>query len=114
MLQNKIATAQPVKVVAVDTQGAQGPTGYVDVLPLVTYVDGKGQAVQPVTLYHLPYSRIQGGKAALIIDPVPDDIGVAVFANLIAVMLQQGQQNHNNQVAYVNIASLMVFILVVS
>lgn len=80
MLQNKIATAQPVKVVAVDTQGAQGPTGYVDVLPLVTYVDGKGQAVQPVTLYHLPYSRVQGGKAALIIDPVPDDIGVAVFA----------------------------------
>lgn len=80
MLQSRIATASPVKVVGVNAQGAQGTGGYVDVLPLVTYIDGKGQTVQPVTLYHLPYCRVQGGRAALVIDPVIGDIGIAVFA----------------------------------
>lgn len=73
----QIATAVPCKVMAV----YKGNTaGYVDVLPLIGTTDGKGEYVAPVTLYHLPYSRIQGGAAALIIDPVIGDIGLAVFA----------------------------------
>lgn len=55
--------------------------GYVDVLPLVTGVSGKGEAIQPTTLYHLPYMRYHAGIAAVILDPVPGDIGLAVFAN---------------------------------
>lgn len=78
---NKISTAIPVKVVNVMAGGHGAATGYVDVLPLVTFVDGSGQAVQPVTLYHLPYSRVQGGIAALVIDPAPNDIGLAIFAH---------------------------------
>jgi hypothetical protein len=53
---------------------------YVDVLPLVTQISGKGEAVQPTTLYHLPYMRYHAGNAAVILDPVPGDIGLAVFA----------------------------------
>ena len=30
---------------------------YVDVLPLVTQISGKGEAIQPTTLYKLPYMR---------------------------------------------------------
>ncbi len=75
---NDISTAIPVKVVGV--QAGSGTVGYVDVLPLVTFVSGSYEAIQPVNLYHLPYSRIQGGRAALIIDPVIGDKGLAIFA----------------------------------
>lgn len=74
----EISTALPVKVVGV--QKGNGSVGYVDVLPLVTLISANDEAVEPVNLYHLPYSRIQGGKAALIIDPIEGDKGLAVFA----------------------------------
>lgn len=71
-------TALPVQVQAVYPGET---TGYVDVLPLVGTYDGKKEFVSSVTLYHLPYSRIQGGAAALIIDPVVGDKGLAVFCS---------------------------------
>ena len=74
-----VSTAIPVIVKGVQA-GGTGVVGYVDVLPLVTGVSGNNEAIQPVTLYHLPYFRLQGGKAAVICDPVIDDIGLAVFA----------------------------------
>jgi hypothetical protein len=54
--------------------------GYVDVLPLVTQVSGKDEAIAPTTLYHLPYMRYHAGIAAVILNPVIGDIGLAVFA----------------------------------
>jgi hypothetical protein len=54
--------------------------GYVDFLPLVTNISGKGEAIAPTTLYKLPYMRYHAGIAAVILDPVPGDIGLAVFA----------------------------------
>lgn len=54
--------------------------GYVDVLPLVTQVSGKDEAIAPTTLYHLPFMRYHAGVAAVILDPVVGDIGLAVFA----------------------------------
>lgn len=74
-----VSTAIPVVVKGVQAGGV-GVVGYVDVLPLVTNVSGSNEAVQPVTLYHLPYFRLQGGKAAIICDPEINDIGLAVFA----------------------------------
>lgn len=74
-----VSTAIPVIVKGVQAGGV-GVVGYVDVLPLVTNVSGSNEAVQPVTLYHLPYFRLQGGKAAIICDPEINDIGLAVFA----------------------------------
>lgn len=74
-----VSTAIPVIVKGVQAGGV-GAVGYVDVLPLVTNVSGSNEAVQPVTLYHLPYFRLQGGKAAIICDPEINDIGLAVFA----------------------------------
>lgn len=75
---SQMSIAVPVKVQAVYTGET---TGYVDVLPLVGTVNGKGEFVKPVTLYHLPYARVQGGNAALIIDPVIGDKGLAVFTD---------------------------------
>lgn len=73
-IRQQVNTCIICKVVARD--GA-----YVDVLPLVTGVSGKGEAVQPTTLYKLPYMRYHAGVAAVILDPVPGDIGLAVFAS---------------------------------
>lgn len=77
---NEISTAIPVKVVGVESGGANSVVGYVDVLPLVTLVSGDNKAVEPVNLYHLPYFRLQGGKVAIITDPIVGDKGLAIFA----------------------------------
>ena len=69
----QVHTAIPVKVQAVSGL-------FVDVLPLVSSVDGYGESVEPTTLFHLPVFRYHAGVAAVIVDPVPGDIGLAVFA----------------------------------
>lgn len=63
---------------------------YVDVLPLVTPVNGFGETVEPTTLFHLPYMRYQAGTAGIILDPVAGDIGLAVFAQKDCSNVVQG------------------------
>ena len=75
-----VNTAIPVIVTAVDAGGSGAATGYVTVKPLVCQVDGFGETLDPAELFRVPYARVQGGIAALVIDPVPGDIGLAVFA----------------------------------
>lgn len=75
-----VNTAIPVIVTAVDAGGSGAPTGYVTVKPLVCQVDGFGETLDPAELFRVPYARMQGGVAALVIDPVVGDVGLAVFA----------------------------------
>ena len=75
-----VNTAKVVKVVAAYPGGTDGPAGYVDILPLVCELDADGNVLSPTTIYHVPYFRLQAGVAAVVIDPVPGDIGVAVIA----------------------------------
>ena len=79
IIDNEVSTAVPVKVEAVHDKGATSPTGRVDVLPLVCSIDAEGNTIDPTILYNVPYSRVQGGVAAIVIDPVPGDIGLCVF-----------------------------------
>lgn len=79
----KVHTAIPVKVQAVNGL-------FVDVLPMVSNVDGYGQAVEPTTIYHLPVFRYHAGVAAFIVDPVVGDIGLAVFAQADSSNVQEG------------------------
>jgi hypothetical protein len=76
---------------AVYSGGADSLGGYVDVMPLVCQIDNFHNTLSPYTLYHLPYSRIQGGIAALVIDPQPGDIGLAVFAKRDSSRVKPGQ-----------------------
>lgn len=87
-------TAMPVKVLAVQT-GDIGPSGTVDVLPLVNQVDGAGQATPHGTVHGLPYFRVAAGASAVILDPVVGDIGLAVFASrdVSAVKATRDQAN---------------------
>jgi hypothetical protein len=77
----RINTATLVQVKSVTNNGGVSPVGSVDVLPLINQVDGAGNPTEHVTVYGLPYVRIQGGTNAVIIDPKVGDIGVAVFAS---------------------------------
>lgn len=79
MLMGEMATAALVQVQAVYPD--EGPLGAVDVLPLVSQIDGRGQATPHGTLFGLPYFRPQGGSSAVILTPEPGDIGLALFAS---------------------------------
>jgi hypothetical protein len=78
---SKVQTATVVKVIACSNDGGVSPVGTVDVQILVNQISGQKVATPHVTMYGLPYLRIQGGVNAVIIDPQPGDIGIAVFAS---------------------------------
>lgn len=90
----KVQTSLPVRVVAVTNSGGVSPTGFVDVVPMVTQTDANGMAVPHTTIFNLPYCRVQGGTNAVIIDPQVGDIGVAVFASRdISKVKYTGKEN---------------------
>lgn len=70
-----------VTVVNVTAPGGLALAGTVDVQPLVNQLDGQGKAVPHGVVNDLPYIRMQGGGNAVIIDPQPGDIGLAVFCD---------------------------------
>ena len=77
----KVQTASVVKVIGCTNAGGVSPVGTVDVQILVNQISGQGNPTPHLTMYGLPYLRIQGGSNAVIIDPQPGDIGIAVFAS---------------------------------
>ena len=84
-----------VQVIACTNDGGLSEVGFVDVKPLVNQLDGYGHPMPHGTIYHIPYGRMQGGQSAIIIDPVPGDIGMAVFADrdISAVCATQAAAN---------------------
>ena len=77
----KMQTATLVRIESCTNSGGLSPVGYVDVTPMVNQLDGQGNPTPHVTVYNLPYFRLQGGDNGIIIDPEPGDNGVAVFAS---------------------------------
>jgi hypothetical protein len=80
-LLSRVATLTLVKVVACTNNGGLAPYGFVDVIPLVNQVNGRGDTFPHGTLFRLPYFRLQGGTNAVILDPQRDDIGMAAFCS---------------------------------
>lgn len=72
----RVCTATVVQVQAVNTTALT-----VDILPLVNQIDGNGNSTPHGTIHGVPYMRLQGGSSAVILDPVVDDLGIAVFAD---------------------------------
>lgn len=85
-----------VQVVAVYPAAAPqaiGSVGYVDVMPLVNMIDSTGVITKHSTIFRLPYSRVQAGLNAVVLDPVVNDIGWAVFADRdISSVINSGAQ----------------------
>ena len=78
MMNKEISTAIPVVVTAV--MAGSGAVGHVQAKPLVNDMDAEANAVDVAILPKLPYFRLQGGKVAIITDPIVGDIGFAIFA----------------------------------
>ena len=91
VLQRDMSTAIPVIITAVQA-GDTNAAGYVDARPLVAQLDAWGNALPMATLHHLPYFRLQAGRAGIVLDPVPGDIGLAIFAQSDCSTLKQGQK----------------------
>lgn len=72
-------TATIVRVDSVQA-GATGPVGFLTATDLLQQTDGNNQGIPNQPLNNMPYFRLQGGGNAVIIDPKPGDIGLAIFA----------------------------------
>lgn len=70
-----------IKLVEVRAVRGKAPDLFVDVLPLVATVDADGHQVGSVTVYNIPVWRLQRGNSAIIMDPVPGDIGIIVVSD---------------------------------
>jgi Phage protein Gp138 N-terminal domain len=84
-----------VKVLSVTNSGAVAAVGFVDVMIMTNMVDADGNATPHGTIHNCPYSRLQGGANAIILDPQVGDIGWAVFADrdISSVKANKAQAN---------------------
>lgn len=100
----KIQTMTLIKIVACTNDGGLSPVGFVDVVPLVNQVDLQGIPTEHVTIYNVPYMRIQGGSNAIILDPQVGDLGICGFASRdiskIKSTKQQGNPNSFRRFSY--------------
>ena len=80
----RMDTMKLVRVEAVTAGAGDGDVkvaGTVDVLPLVSQIDGASNVTPHGTVYGIPWFRLQGGTNAVICDPVVGDIGMVVAAD---------------------------------
>jgi uncharacterized spore protein YtfJ len=74
----EMSTSKLVQVVSVTGGGVSANTGTVIVQPLVQQIDGYGNGTPHGKVGPLPWTRIQGGKNAVICDPQVNDVGYVV------------------------------------
>lgn len=79
ILREILNTSALVRVDSCTAPGSVGPAGSVSATPLVSQTDAQGNALPMASIPRLPFLRYQAGVAAVILDPVPGDQGVAVF-----------------------------------
>lgn len=79
-ISKRVNTASVVQISAAVPQGIVGPSPRVTALPLVMQSDGRGNSIPSTPIADLPVFRPQAGVAAIIMDPQPGDIGLAICA----------------------------------
>lgn len=86
-----VNTAIPVRVDSCTKPGVGGAAGYVSATPLVQQRGADGKSLMPVSLPQLPFFRLQCGTAAVVLDPQPGDVGLAVFSQQDASNIEAGK-----------------------
>ena len=92
IVKGMVNTAIPVRVDAIERPANGGGASYLSATPLVCQRDAEGNALPSVSIPKLRWFRLQHGTAALICDPKPGDIGLAVFAQQDVSTLNGGNQ----------------------
>lgn len=77
----ELAIAKLVRVEAVHAGAGDLDPPTVDVLPLVSQVDGNGNQVKHGVIHGVQCLRLQGGAGAIIADPMAGDVGLIVCAD---------------------------------
>ena len=90
-IKGMVNTAIPVRVDSCTKPGVGGAAGYVSATPLVQQRGADGKSLMPVSLPQLPFFRLQCGTAAVVLDPQPGDVGLAVFSQQDASNLEAGK-----------------------
>lgn len=90
-IKQKVNVAIPVRVDSCTAPGPDAPAGYVSATPLVAQRDADGKALEQVSIPQLPFFRLCCGSAAVVTDPQPGDVGLAVFAQSDISGLQAGK-----------------------
>ena len=75
-LRNGLTTSFVGRVDACSGKGSEAGSGTVSATQLTAQADASGKSLPMPSMSKLPYVRVQGGIAALIIDPVPGDIAL--------------------------------------
>lgn len=70
-----------VELVKVTAIHGEAPNLTVDILPLLAQVDPTGALIETSVIYGAPVFRLQRGSSALVMDPVPGDIGLALICD---------------------------------
>ncbi len=82
-MHSMLNTALPVKVVEVIEEMALdggSKTLYLSLLPLILQYDAYGKVLENQIIYKVPCFSLQSGKAAILMKPEVNDIGIAIFA----------------------------------
>lgn len=90
-IKGMVNTAIPVRVDSCTKPGVGGAAGYVSATPLVQQRGADGNSLMPVSLPQLPFFRLQCGTAAVVLDPQPGDVGLAVFSQQDASNIEAGK-----------------------
>lgn len=92
-MKGSINTAIPVRVDSCTKPGSNGAAGYVSATPLVMQRGADGNSLLPVSMPKLPFFRMYAGTAAVVIDPQPGDVGLAIFSQQDASNLEAGKSD---------------------
>ena len=80
IISQSVCTALPVRVDSIERPGSTAGAGTLSATPLVAMTDAEGNLIPPASIPRLPWFRLQHGTAAVICDPAPGDVGLAIFA----------------------------------
>lgn len=70
-----------IELVEVTAIRGTAPNLVVDVIPLVTRTDPSGATIQNSEIFNVPVFRLQRGASAIIMNPVPGDIGMIAICD---------------------------------
>lgn len=79
---SKINSVTVVEIISVTVPTDElAPIGRCSIRPLVQQIDGNNNVYGRGVISNVPYLRVQGGKNAVVLDPVVGDVGLAGFCD---------------------------------
>lgn len=92
IIKGMVNTAIPVRVDNIERPAEGSGAGYLSATPLIRMRSASGEALDTVSIPKLRWFRLQHGTAAIIVDPKPGDVGLAIFAQQDVSTLNGGNQ----------------------